>query len=66
MEFDEKTRWAINILKAYAVCGCMELHCYEDCPLYDDEKGDCDNAVWTDEDIVNAVRWLNGRMKGEL
>jgi hypothetical protein len=61
MEFDEKTKWAINILIAYAVYACKGLHCDEDCPLYDDEKGDCDDAVWNDEDIVNAVKWLNGR-----
>lgn len=65
MEFDEKTRWAINILIAYAVYACKALHCDEDCPLYEDEKGDCDDVVWNEEDIVNAVHWLNG-MKGEL
>lgn len=65
MEFDEKTKWAINILKAYAVCGCIKLCCDEDCPLYEYDKGDCDEVVWEDEDIVNAVKWLNGRIKGE-
>ena len=65
MRFDEKTKWAIDILNAYAVCGCRKLCCDEDCPLYDDEKGDCDDVVWEDEDIVTAVKWLN-RMKGEL
>ena len=65
MEFDEKTAWAINILIAYAVCACKELCCDEDCPLYDDEKGDCDDVVWNDEDIVTAVKLLNA-IKGEL
>lgn len=65
MEFDEKTAWAIDILIAYAVCGCMNgLRCDVDCPLYEDEKGDCDDVVWNYEDIVTAVKWLNG-MKGE-
>ena len=40
-------------------------YCDVDCPLYEDEKGNCDDVVWNDEDIVTAVKWLNG-MKGEL
>jgi hypothetical protein len=64
MEFDEKTRWAINILISHAVCACIGLSCDEYCPSYNSEKFVC-KAVWNDEDIVNAVRWLNGR-KGEL
>ena len=66
MEFDEKTRWAINILISHAVCACIGLSCEEYCPLYDSEKGDCEESVWNEEDLANAVKWLNGRMKGEL
>ena len=73
MEFDEKTKWAINILIAHAVCCCKALYCEDDCPLYEDEKGDCEDekgdcedAAWNEEDLANAVKWLNGRMKGEL
>jgi hypothetical protein len=60
MEFNEKTKWAINILISHAVCCCKELYCEDDCPLYEDGK-----AIWSEEDIVNAVKWLNGRIKGE-
>ena len=66
MEFDEKTRWAINILIAYAVCGCTwGLRCDVDCPLYEDEKGNCDDVVWNDEDIVTAVKLLKLRIAEE-
>ena len=64
MKFDEKTRWAINILISHAVCSCIGLSCDEHCPSYNSEKFVC-KAVWNDEDMANAVKWLNG-MKGEL
>ena len=47
---------AIELLKAVACCTVRELHCY-DCPLYD-ETGRC--RPWTDEEVAQAVRTLNG------
>jgi hypothetical protein len=54
---------AIDILKAIACCSLPELHCYE-CPLWDCKKHKC--RPWTNDEVREAVRVLNGeRREGE-
>ena len=53
---------AIDILKALACCSLPELHCYE-CPRWDCKKHKC--SSWTDEEIIEAIRVLNGERRNE-
>lgn len=56
--------FAVEILIALACCSVTELHCLEDCPLYDREKCNC--RPWTDDEVREAVYVLNGeRSEGE-
>jgi hypothetical protein len=55
--------FAIEILIALACCSVTELHCIDECPLYDREKYKC--RPWTDDEVREAVRVLNGERKDE-
>ncbi len=46
---------AVDILMAYACCHVKELIC-ADCPMWVKNKEKCD--AWTDDDVVEAVRYL--------
>lgn len=46
---------AIEILVALACCSVPELYCTE-CPLFREDDG-C--RAWRDEEVVEAVRFLN-------
>lgn len=52
---------AIEILIALACCSVTKLHCIGDCPLYDIDKNIC--RPWTDDEVREAVRVLNGERK---
>lgn len=54
---DEKK--AVEILMAAACCGSIDLTC-DDCPLYDpsDDEDTLGCRHWTDEEVVEAVRFL--------
>jgi hypothetical protein len=52
--------FAIAILKAVACCSTSALSCYE-CPLYEKETHRC--RPWHDDEVVDAVRTLNGERK---
>lgn len=51
---------AVNLLKAAACCSTYGLSCLE-CPLYND--GEC--RPYTDEEIIEAVRFLNREADNE-
>lgn len=57
--------FAIEILKAVACCSIPGVHC-DECPFYVEELkrgGEC--RAWTDADVVEAVRVLNGERGNE-
>lgn len=60
---DEKK--AVEILMAMACCGSIDLTC-DDCPLYapSDDEDTLGCRSWTDEEVVEAVRFLRKERGG--
>ena len=53
--------FAIEILIALACCSVTNLHCIDNCPLYDVDRHAC--RPWTDDEVREAVYALKGERK---